>query len=230
MTMRERYGPQSSMQDDQQELIKFPELGVLGQTLSGMGVAVEIGYAQAGAVAERTAAVLRVGGAGGPVISESSHGVDFKRIWDGTDDDVRVVASVSTPALLVAYATASRSNAPWALDIASEFAVLMLSRQTPEGTVLQIRGGSKGIDRKNASRRQFRERSARIFPCRKDDAIPFRRVASAWEFGVEQEEWARAAASALAPRLGGASGFCGCCTANDAAAYFSNYSERGRDD
>jgi hypothetical protein len=217
------------MQDDQQELIKFPELGVLGQTLSGMGVAVEIGYAQAGAVAERTAAVLRVGGAGGPVISESSHGVDFKRIWDGTDDDVRVVASVSTPALLVAYATASRSNAPWALDIASEFAVLMLSRQPPEGTVLQIvvpkvlTGRMPHVVSSENAARAF-------FLAGKMTLSPFRRVASAWEFGVEQEEWARAAASALAPRLGGASGFCGCCTANDAAAYFSNYSERGRDD
>ncbi|MFM0339259.1 hypothetical protein [Paraburkholderia fungorum] len=216
---------QLTMQDEPHALLQSYELGVLAQTLSGMGVPVEVGRAHVGVVAERPALVLRVGGASGPVISASSRGVDFARTWDGLDDDVHTLASISTPALLVAYPEASRANVPWALDIASELAVLMLSTPPPERTVLHIAVPQVLTGR--VPHVVSTERAARaFFLAGKVTVSPFRWSGSALAFGVEQEQWFNAAVRVLSPRLGGTSGFCGCCPSNDAAVYVSNYSER----
>jgi hypothetical protein len=225
-TVPEQNGLQLTMQDEPQALLPACELGVLAQTLSGMGMPVEVGRARVGAVDGRPALVLRVGRAGGPVISKTSRGVDFERTWNGTDDDVHTVASISTPALLVAHAEGSRANVPWALDIASELAVLMLSTQPPECTILHIAVPQVLTGR--VPHIVSSERAARaFFLAGKVTVSPFRWDDFALEFGVEQEQWANAAVRILSPRLGGTAGFCGCCSSNDAVAYVSNYSERG---
>ncbi|SOE86824.1 hypothetical protein SAMN05446935_7340 [Burkholderia sp. YR290] len=214
------------MQDEQRALLRFPELGSLAITLSGSGIPVELGCAQAGSAAGQRSTVLRVGGASGPVISEGREGVDLKRIWQGADADVESVASISTPALVVAYAEGSRANVPWALDIASELAVLMLSTPPPECIILHVAipkvltGRVPHIVGSESAARAF-------FLAGKVTLSPFRWNGSTYEFGVEQEQWAIAAVRALSSRLGGVSGVCDCCSGGDAAVYVSNYSERG---
>jgi hypothetical protein len=214
------------MQDEPRELLHSPEFGWLAKTLSGMGVPVEVDSVQAGSVAERPAPVLRVGHIGGPVISEISLGVNFERIWGDTDIDIHRIASASSPVLLVASVKDSGTNVRWALDIASELAVLMLSTHPPDGTVLHIAvpemltGRAPHVASTEARARAF-------FLAGKVTLSPFRWGDSTLKFGVEQEQWAIAAVRTLSPRLGGASGFCGCCSSNDAAAYVYNYSERG---
>ncbi|MFM0631541.1 hypothetical protein [Paraburkholderia xenovorans] len=225
ITATEQDGLQLTMQDEPHALLQSDELGVLAQTLNGMGVRVEVGRAHVGVVAERPALVLRVGGASGPVISASSRGVDFGRTWDGLDGDLHTVASIAIPALLVAYPEASSANVPWALDIAAELAVLMLSTQPPERAVLHIAVPQMLTGR--VPHVVSSERAARaLFVAGKMTVSPFRWGGSTLEFGVEQEQWVNAAVRVLSPRLGGTSGFCGCCSSNDAAAYVSNYSER----
>jgi hypothetical protein len=200
--------------DDQQRALSRAALGVLAQTLSGVGMPVEFG------------GVLRVGGAGGPVISETDHAVDFARLWAGKDDAVCALASASPLAVVVAYAGDSRAHAAWALDIASEFAVLMLSTTPPDGTVLHVAvpqvltGRMPHVASSQGAARAF-------FHAGKLSLSPFRWNGSALEFDAGREQWAVDAVRVLSPRFGGVSGVCGCCLGNEAAAYVSNYSDRG---
>ena len=213
------------MQAEQHELLQTFELGVLAQTLSGIGLPVEVGCAQIDAAAGRQASMLRVGRDGGPVILETSRTLDFARLWDGTDDEANLIASVSTPALLVACATRSRTNVAWALDIASEIAILMLATPPPDRTVLHV--AVPEVLTGSVPHVVSSESAARaLFLAGKVTLSPFRWDHSMLRFGVEQEHWAKAAVDVLSPRLGGGAGFCGCCSSHGAAAYVSNYSER----
>jgi hypothetical protein len=209
------------MREEPQVSFHSTTFGVLARTLSNAGLPVESGQLSDDASKGRALPVLRIDGAEGPVIAEMHGDVAFDRI----EDAVGLVASISTPALLVAYAESSRVDVAWALDIASELAVLMLSLRPPEGTVLHV-----AVPPRLTARVPHVVSSARaahaLFLAGMMTISPLRWCGSTCGFDVEPEQWSIKAMRALAPRLGGTPGLCGCCSANDAAAYVSNYSER----
>lgn len=205
----------------EEALLHSAEFGVLARTLSSAGLPVEFGRPPDGTFDGQPLSVLRVGGAEGPLIAEMRGDVSFERI----EDAVEIVASISTPALLISHAESSRADIPWALDIASELAILMLSTPPPEGTVLHVavpHGLTGRVPHVVSSARAARA----LFMAGKITLSPLRWRGSTFDFGVEQEQWVIEGMRVLEPRLGGTSGLCGCCSANDAAAYVSNYSER----
>ena len=208
------------MREERQALLHSTGVGALARTLSSAGLPVEFGGPPDGVFDDQPLTMLRVGGPEGPLIAEMRGDVSFERI----EDAVEIVASISTPALLVAYAESSSADVAWALDIASELAILMLSTPLPEGTVLHI--AVPDVLTGRVPHVVSSARAARaLFMAGKMTLSPLRWRGSTFDFGVEQEQWVVDGMRVLEPRLGDPSGLCGCCSANDAAAYVSNYSE-----
>jgi hypothetical protein len=213
------------MREESQAPLHSAEFDALAQMLGSAGLPLESGHLLDKAFDGQPLSMLRVGRAGGPVIAEMRGGVAFEQLQDGTDAGIRAVASISTPALLISHARSSRVDVAWALDLASELAVLMLSTRPPEATVLHV-----AVPQVLTGRVPHVVSSARaaraLFLAGKMTLSPLRWCGSTFGFGVEQEQWAIEGMRVLAPRLGGTTGLCGCCLGDDAAAYFSNYSER----
>ncbi len=174
---------------------------------------------------ETRASTLLASARNGLVLSGVNFGVDFERLWSDADGFIAACASPVHPTLLISHEAESTNNVPWALELAAELAIVMISAPPPRDTVLHVAvPASLSARRPHVADSGHAARA--LFSAGHVAVSPLRHLADTVVFGPEQESWAIAALHLLAPRLGGAQSPCDCCIGSRLSVFQSNYSER----